>query len=347
MGQEPTAVPAAIPAMDDLDVLQHELGNVVHGLVCVAGLLRESALDTQQRQWLAIIERACGQIHGILEHARRTRQDPAAEPSAERFNGVELLENVVLAHAPAAAAGGVDLMLRMTPSVPAYWRSDACLLRQLLDNLVGNAVRYTRNGSVIIEASTLPNDRGALVLRVLDSGPGVEDTERLFEPRRRGAAGRNGPAGSGLGLFVCRHIAGILGGEIHCANRSSGGARFEVRLPGVLQADEPDWSRLNALAGIACRLDLDPDRARCIGALLDRLGVAWRIGCGRPAEPDDVFRCVISAPARGAAAPTTGIVIRADCREPGIGPVHLPGPVLESSLESALYRLWLESRRGR
>jgi hypothetical protein len=344
MGREPIAVPTALPTIDDLDVLQHELGNVVHGMVCVAGLLRESGLDARQRRWLAIIDQACGQISGILEHASRIRRDPDGSPRTVRLNGIALLEDALLAHAPAAAGAGIDLLLGISPELPVYWRSDPCLLRQLLDNLLVNAVRYARNGSVVVEASSRPDDPGALVIRVLDSGPGIEDTDGLFEPRRRGVAGRNGEPGSGLGLFVCRNVAEILGGEIRCCNRRAGGACFEVRLPGALRGESRDWPPLHSLAGLGCRLELDSDWRRCIGALLERLGVPWQSGgSGTAAVSGATLNCVIRHANHGAGTPASGVTIVAG--HTGC-PVHLPGPVLESSLESALYRLLLAARLG-
>ncbi|MEJ2400004.1 MAG: HAMP domain-containing sensor histidine kinase [Xanthomonadales bacterium] len=345
MGQKPTAVSAAHPTIDDLDVLQHELGNVVHGVVCVAELLRESGLDAQQRRWLTTIDQACGQIRGILAHARQARQDSAVAPGPVRLNGVALLEDTLLAHAPLAAGAGVELLLRIAPRLPAYWRSDPCRLRQLLDNLVGNAIRYARNGTVMVEAVARPGDSDALIIRVLDSGPGVEDAEGLFEAYRRGFAGRHGPRGSGLGLYICRCIAETLGGVIRCRNRRSGGASFEVRLPRTLQGDLCDWPPLQSLAPLSCRLELDADRERCVGALLDRLGVRWGTADAPPrAVSDRALSCVIRRRYRGAGSPGTGLVIVA--RRPGAAArtVHVPGPVLESSLESALYRLSLDAR---
>ena len=347
MGQEPTAVPAALPMLDDLDVLQHELGNVLHGVACVAGLLRESALDTQQRRWLATIDQACGQIHGILEHARRARCDPAGLPQTIRLNGVALLEDTLLAHAPAAAAQGVELLLRIEPGLPGYWRSDPCLLRQLLDNLLGNAVRYARDATVVVEVSSPTDATGLLVIRVLDSGPGIEDAERLFEPGRRGSAARNGPPGSGLGLFVSRCVVETLGGEIRGRNRRSGGACFEARLPRTLDGEIRDWPALHALAGLECRLELDSEGVRCIGALLERLGVPWRVGRPRSkAATGARLSCVIRRAKHGAATAAAGVMIRAERSGRAVRPVHVPGPVLESSLESALYRLLLDSQLG-
>jgi len=225
MGQDSTAFPAEFPKIDELDVLQHELGNVLHGVACVAGLLRDSGLDAQQRGWLAAIERACDQAHALLERTLRT-----AVPAPD--------EDAVLAQRGPAAQRGIPITLRWAPDLPKRWHGDPCLLRQLLDNLLQNALRHGGHGPVAVDAMRGPKARSTLVLRVRDSGPGVADAERLFLPYRRGAATVDSTPGRGLGLFVCRRIAQGLGGEIRYVDDRAGGACFEVRLPGVLDAAE-------------------------------------------------------------------------------------------------------------
>lgn len=230
MGQDSTAVRAEQPPVDELDVLQHELGNVLHGVACVAGLLRDSGLDAQQRRWLAAIERACVQARSLLDRTLRA----AAPAPAGGFDGRRVLEDAVLAQHDPAARRGIAIELRCAPDLPERWRGDPCLLRQLLDNLLQNALRHGGHGPVAVEAGRAAGERAALVLRVRDSGPGVADAERLFLPYRRGAATDAATPGRGLGLFVCRRIARGLGGEIRYVDERSGGACFEVRLPGVL-----------------------------------------------------------------------------------------------------------------
>jgi hypothetical protein len=341
MGQNTTAVPAGDSTIDDFDVLEHELGNVLHGVACVAGLLRESGLDAQQQRWLAAIERACGQMRDILGRSRRPFTLLEAETDGVRMNGIRLLEDVVMAHAPAAAGKGIDLLLLTPPGLPSRWRGDACRLRQVLDNLVGNAIRYTPHGRVVVGARPAADDSRELVVTVEDSGPGIEDAECLFDAYRRGEAGRIGEPGRGLGLYVARHMVRRMGGDIHCRNRRSGGARFEVRLPGTL---EPmgEGRAPPAMPGLACRLELEPDWRRSVAALLDRLGVAYPGGAAEPSAATVVIRHPAGAGGRRGA----GVLLRL---EQGAGPAvetFVPAPVLEATLEGALCCLLLESRRG-
>lgn len=345
MGRNPTAVPAGQSTIDELEVLGHELGNVLHGMACMTGLLRDSGLDARQRRWLASVEQACGQMRRIIENMQRQRDGLAGAPAAGRLNGIRLLEDALAAQAPAAAGKGIELLLLAPSGLPGYWLGDACLLRQVLDNLLGNAVRYSASGRVLLEAAPDRRESGTLVIRVLDNGPGVEDTTGLFEPYRRGAAACSGPAGRGLGLFICRRITDSLGGRIGCRNRPSGGACFEVRIPGALQPGVRTLEPSPCLDRIDCRVDLEPDWMRSVGGLLDRLGVSWRSasdtdrGRRRAAALDLLIRPASDRPGEGG----TGILIEAERPAKGAA-VRLAAPVLESSLETALLRLLLESR---
>jgi len=342
MGQHTTAGPADIPRADELDVLQHELGNVLYGITCVARLLRESDLGAQQRRWLAAIERACAQMRDMLDGPRRAAG--AARPRVRVLNGIRMLEDTVLSHAPAAADKGIELLLCVAPDLPVDWRSDPCLLRQLLDNLVGNAVRHTAGGVVVLEAARDGAAPRAVRVAVLDSGPGIVDCEGVFESRRRGARAQTGTRGQGLGLWVCRRLVEGFGGTLTCRNRRAGGARFEFVLPATLEHPAVGDSCVACLPALACRLDLDADWARSIGGFLDRLGVQW----WRRGDPDRTpgavaTVCTIRRARRSDGAAAGGVLI-----ESASGArLGVPAPVFESSLMNALARLPAAQRRGR
>ena len=265
MGRNTTAGPADHSNVEELEILRHELGNVLHGMSCVAALLQESGLDARQRRWLTAIDRACGQMRGIVEHVLDARQGRA--PKAARLDGIHLLEDSLTAHAPAAAERGIELLLFADPGLPSRWRSDACLLRQVLDNLLGNAIRYAPSGRAWLEASAASSVSRTLVIRVLDSGPGVEDTTRLFEPRRRGEAAHGEFFGQGLGLFICRRIAESLGGEIRWLRDH---ARYQIDplpdsdrqrftlWPGLSEALAFPRRCWNQTSGFIIQLDLGP-----------------------------------------------------------------------------------------
>ncbi len=233
MGQSSSGKPAADAAVRELSVLRHELLNVLHGMTGVTRLLQDSGLDAEQRAWLEALQQSVSQAGHLVRAAAPWESNGVSENTpAPGFNGTALLEQVVLAHTAAAEDKGLCLELSIEAAVPGRWRGDACLLRQLLDNVLGNAVKYTERGWIRL-AAALDGDT-TVVLSVSDTGPGIPEAERelVFQARRRGAGGRGHP-GCGLGLWLSRRIARRLGGEIRCHAAPGGGAEFRVSLPGL------------------------------------------------------------------------------------------------------------------
>lgn len=150
-----------------------------------------------------------------------------------RFAPVDLaglVARVVEARQPAFTASGLRLELRAAS--PAWLqRGDAARLEQLVDNLLGNALRYTdAGGEVRVEVRS---DDRQVELRVEDSAPGVsaEEMPQLLDRHYRGDSGRRRAGGAGLGLAICRNIAEAHGGDIRLADSPLGGLQVRVRLP--------------------------------------------------------------------------------------------------------------------
>jgi signal transduction histidine kinase len=132
-----------------------------------------------------------------------------------------------------------DLRLVVASGSPAWVRVHGPLLGQLLDNLLENACKYSRPGTSIVVH--LDSEGGWVTLVVEDSGDGIaaEDLPHVFEPFYRAPqARRNGLAGVGLGLAVCRRIAAALGGTVEAESTPGRGSRFVLRLPEVGEGGE-------------------------------------------------------------------------------------------------------------
>jgi len=180
----------------------------------VVGILRENALKLQ------------GMIEDLLDYQRSLHS--AATLDAERIALEPLLRSSVQAHRLAAAAKGQRLVVEIAPAT--VW-ADAAKLRSIVDNLLGNAIKFTPSGGVV---TLLAREReGDIEIDVIDTGPGVpvEEREAIFDAFFRGRAGAPGRAeGTGLGLAIARDFVKAHGGRIEVVPGSTGG-HFRVLLP--------------------------------------------------------------------------------------------------------------------
>jgi hypothetical protein len=343
----------------------HEFGNVIHGLLGMARLVRDSGLNPEQDRWLKAIEQSGQQLCRLLDAFRQGTVRSGADngPFLAELDGIDLLEHLLLAHAPAARARANRLWITVAPELPRRWVSDACLLRQLLDNLLGNALKFTHSGEVVLEAAARPagaGNRDTLVLSVTDTGPGVRPDmgNRIFQAYERGPPRQDDCAGDGLGLYICRRIARALGGRIEWSTPAGCGARFTVTLPGALpaMAARPASHPSRILRSVECRLELQGAARRSVASCLSRLGVAYgepKNEAGRVAELAQAARCpgkesaqLLIAIAEVPSEPVASgvqLVLRAETPDGrALGIKRLGLPALECSLGPLLLELALE-----
>ena len=350
---DPPGTPPARHA-GSMAVLGHELDNVLNGLLGINRLLLESGLSPEQERWSRAIELSGRQLRRLVlayrtdgEASGEGGSKPNAACVSKPLDGIELLEQAILCQAPLAARHGNRLVLTVEPDVPPDWRGDACRLRQLVDNLLGNANKFTDHGEIELHA-VRDRTTADLLLAVTDTGPGVDrDTApRLFDAWARGPEPRRGAVGgSGLGLYVCRQAIEAMGGTIRLAPPPGGGARFEVRLPGLLASGEPaPLAPSGLLLRLDARLDVDGALFRSLVAWLDRLGVRWCSAekAAPPAQPRTLpVRISELPPESGRAGPSLLLTPLDGCR-PGDHARRLRGPVIGTTLGPALLQMALE-----
>jgi two-component sensor histidine kinase len=327
--------------------LDHEIGNVVNGLLGMARLVRDSGLTAEQEYWLKAIEQSGRQLGRLIEAFRQhgASGDWPVIVQRTRLDGVDLLEQILISHAPAARAGGNQLLLSVSQRLSRSWRADPCLLRQVLDNLLSNAIKFTRGGSVVLEAAVQRGDpaaRGTLVLTVSDSGPGIDEEVglRMFEAYQRGP----GASGRGLGLSICRNIVLAMGAEITWSSPGQGGACFELRLPDVVeQGAKASLPAPRLLRSLHCRLRLTGALLGSVAAMLSRLGVRWSLEGAAGARLGETHILIEQAPA-GPANPGPNLLLRAvDPAGATPGVRRLRAPILECTLGPKLLQMALES----
>ncbi len=171
-------------------------------------------------------------IDNVLDMAKIEAASLEIRP--QEFNLVEFVQEVAAMARPLVESNANRFDLRMS-ALPQVVTSDPMRVRQVLLNLLGNAAKFTRDGTVTLELEPAPVSAGeaAIVIRVRDSGTGIApgEIERMFEPFRQGGAASGGLGGTGLGLPIVRELCHLLGGCIEAESTLGSGSTFTVTLP--------------------------------------------------------------------------------------------------------------------
>ncbi len=216
-----------------LAMMSHELRTPMNGVLGLAHALRGTKLDAQQSEYLEMIEQSGHGLMTILNDILDLSKIEAGKLSLEvaPFDLRKLALQTRAVWSESARLKGLDLILEVSPSAPPWVSGDATRVRQILMNLVSNALKFTESGRVVIR---LGGEAGGVVtLSVTDTGVGMtaEQIGRLFTPFAQGDASiarRFG--GTGLGLSICRQLAELMAGEIIVSSEPGVGSTFTARL---------------------------------------------------------------------------------------------------------------------
>ncbi|MFP4138024.1 MAG: ATP-binding protein [Halomonas sp.] len=224
--------------------MSHEIRTPLNGIIGFCRLLGRSSLEARQREWLEHVNRACGNLLMLVNDVLDYSKLEAGRLELERLpvDMVELVDEVLALQAPSAQQKGLELVGMVYDDVPAWLEGDPLRLRQLLTNLVGNAVKFTEHGEVVVRVMVEESEGEQVTLRVsvADTGIGLsaEHQRSLFEAFRQGAPSHSREfGGTGLGLSICRQLLEQMGGDIGVESEPGRGSTFAFTLP--LVAKEP------------------------------------------------------------------------------------------------------------
>ena len=261
-----------------LAALGHDVRTPMNSIMGICSLLLDSELEREQRTWLERIRASCdallAMLNGLLEIA--SGEVGGAGLQADEVDVIGLVQEVAGALQPQARDKGLELRTRYDDLLRGQWLVDPTRLRQVLFNLIGNAVKYTVSGHVEIRCSAVADAAGqtTIKLSVLDTGPGIapEDRTTIFERFKRGRGHVSaGHEGLGLGLALCRENAVLMGGSLTVESAVGVGSEFTFEFPAERVSHA---TRSPLFAGRTALLVADDDsKARTIVNQLGDIGL--------------------------------------------------------------------------
>jgi PAS domain S-box-containing protein len=245
-----------------LATISHEIRTPMNGVLGTLALLIGDALSPEQKRLADIAHQSAEGLLRLLDDILDFSKLEAGKISIEEADcdPARLVEAVIQVLQPRAEEKGLDLVCRMEPSVPEVVVTDPARLRQILFNLIGNAIKFTPSGQVRVRArrgDDLEDSRFLLEFEIEDTGIGIpaEALDHLFDRFTQADSSitrRFG--GTGLGLAICRELCGLLGGDITVSSTPGRGSVFRFRVacaPGDISVLQAEAARAQDITPVA------------------------------------------------------------------------------------------------
>jgi len=233
--------------------MSHELRTPLNAILGFSQLMqRDPSLSPEHQRYTDIINRSGEHLLELINDILEMSKIEAGllTLNEDSFNLHIMLDSIQNMLYLKAKSKGLELSFQGTPDVPEYIKTDESKLRQVLINLLGNAIKFTQQGSVILRARVLPNgERLQLAFEVEDTGPGIapDDLGKLFQPFVQTSIGINSGEGTGLGLSISKKFVELMGGNITVNSIPGYGSKFTFKIQASLleEAEQVTTERSN------------------------------------------------------------------------------------------------------
>jgi PAS domain S-box-containing protein len=246
-----------------LATMSHEIRTPMNGVLGMLEVLARSRLSEQQLDMVRTAEESGRTLLGIIDDILDFSKIEAGRLEIERapVSIADVVENLCDSMVPLANRRDVTLTVYVAPDIPAFVATDALRLRQILFNLIGNAIKFSagraeRRGRVAVRVTLARQAPLRLAFAVIDNGIGMTQStiDRLFVPFSQAEVSTTRRyGGTGLGLTICKRLADLLGGEIAVASQLGEGSAFTLTLPVEPAAGDASALRpLPDVSGVEC-----------------------------------------------------------------------------------------------
>ncbi|TAN70600.1 MAG: response regulator [Methylobacter sp.] len=273
--------------------MSHELRTPLNAILGFSELMsRDETATSAQKETLAIINRSgthlLSMINDVLDISKI--ESGRLELDCRPFDLIKLLQDLGDMIGARAANKQLSFRLEIASDVPQYIKADGGKLRQVLINLLGNAIKFTKQGGVIlhVHSQSLPADAMLLIAEVIDSGVGLSQDrqEELFKPFVQIVQANAAVKGTGLGLTISKLLVELMDGHIGVSSLLGGGSTFKIELPVSIAtlddiAVEEEWHPVKSIAPDQppwrlLVVDDNPDNRLLLVAMLTEIGFEVR-----------------------------------------------------------------------